>query len=162
KPLPLSLIVAFALSTVLRVTTEPNLGLGILAGACTYHAYRDASPKVQQFLHALLFRGIAEAPVGTVQYLASPGWLSAEINETQNTSGTFINRNHFAGLLEMLIPVAFGLAYMSARSFKEFAKPYLYLLAGAFMALSLVLSLSRMGVFCFLCTFVFCGLLLQT
>src|SRR5262249_46410575 len=161
KPLPLSLIIAFAISAVLSLRTEPNLGLGILAGAWTYHACRDASSKVQRFLHILLFIGIVEAALGTVQYLIAPGWIFGYINETQNTSGTFINRNHFAGLLEMVIPVAFGLAYLSARTLREFAKPYLYLLAGAFMALSLVLSLSRMGVFCFLCTFVLCGLLLQ-
>ena len=161
EPLRLSLIVAFAISAVLSLRTEPNLGLGVLAAAWTYHACRDTSSKVQQFLHVLLFIGIVEAALGTVQYLIAPGWIFGYINETQNTSGTFINRNHFAGLLEMLIPVAFGLAYMSARTFREFAKPYLYLLAGAYMALALMLSLSRMGVFCFLCTFVFCGLLLQ-
>jgi len=63
------------------------------------------------------------------QYFIAPGWIFGYTNSGA-VSGTLINRNHFAGLLEMLIPVAFGLAYIAARRHRDTARAYVYLAAG--------------------------------
>jgi len=47
----------------------------------------------------------------------SSGSIFGYVNPVSRSSGTLINRNHFAGLMEMFIPTALGLAYMSARRF---------------------------------------------
>src|SRR5262249_40299835 len=79
----------------------------------------------------------------------SPGWIFGYINSAYRVSGTLINHNHFAGLLEMIIPAAIGLAYLVIVRSSKFAKGYVYLLTGAFMGLALLLSLSRMGIVSF-------------
>ena len=56
----------------------------------------------------LLLLGVFEAAYGTVQYLT--GWqyifTYAKHAYTDSGTGTYINRNHFAGLLEMVLPFA--------------------------------------------------------
>jgi O-antigen ligase len=88
-----------------------------------------------------------------------PGWTFGYTNPVSRSSGTLINRNHFAGLLEIFIPVALGLAYMSARRYGGLARAYIYLLAGTLMSLALLFSLSRMGILSFLFTLCFLGIL---
>src|SRR5438094_758556 len=67
-----------------------------------------------------------------------------------------------AGFLEMVIAIALGLAYAAARRHREFARPYLFLLGGAFMALALVFSLSRSGLISLLLTLLFITLAVRT
>lgn len=81
-------------------------------------------------------------------------------------SGTFVNRNHFAGLLEMVIPVSIG--YLILASIYPQRKPYgwrekllyfveeriqkviLYLLIVVIMGLGLIFSRSRTGIIDFI------------
>jgi len=57
-------------------------------------------------LRTLLIVGLFEACYGLVQYLA--GWpyifTYRNVFGIDNATGTYINRNHFAGLLEMVLP----------------------------------------------------------
>jgi hypothetical protein len=135
--------------------------LSVAIGLLAWLAAREGSRGTLRFLKVLLFIGVAEAFMGLMQYFIAPGWIFGYINSIYRVSGTFINRNHFAGLLEMLIPVAFALAYMAAMRFADLARSYVYLLAGAVMGLALFLSVSRMGIFCFLATLLFLGILLR-
>lgn len=138
-----------------------KLGVGFLAAGWAYLSARAADSGVLRFFHFLLLLGVLEALLGLTQYFFAPGWILGYINPFYRSSGTLINRNHFAGLLEMFIPVAFGLAYLSARRFGNMARVYVYLLAGAFMGLALLFSVSRMGIFSFLATACFMGMVLQ-
>jgi len=138
-----------------------KLGVGLLAAGWAYRSARTADSRVLRFFHFLLLLGILEALLGLVQYFFAPGWILGYVSPFYRSSGTLINRNHFAGLLEMFIPIAFGLAYVSARRFTEMARPYSYVLAGAFMGLALLFSVSRMGIFSFLSTIFFLGIVLQ-
>src|SRR5262245_56226868 len=124
-----------------------------------YAATRNNEQGVVRFLKALLAIGLLEALLGLAQFLVSPGWIFGYVNRVSRSSGTLINRNHFAGLMEMFIPTALGLAYMSARRFGGIARTYTYLLAGAFMSIALLFSLSRMGILSFLFTLCFLGIL---
>ena len=85
-------------------------------------------------------------------------------------TGTFVNRNHFSGYLEMVIPLALGLILartdlfsLSGKKWKEkilrisekgVYKNLLLALAVILMALAIILSKSRSGVFLVVLTFI--------
>jgi O-antigen ligase len=70
---------------------------------------RHRKRRLIQFLVAL---GAGEAFYGLIQYLAN--WQNifwyAKKYDLEEATGTYINRNHFAGLLEMILPFAVCLA----------------------------------------------------
>lgn len=63
-------------------------------------------------LHGLLGLGLFEALYGLVQYVS--GWQQIfaykKVFYVAQATGTYINPNHFAGLLEMILPLSFALA----------------------------------------------------
>ena len=125
----------------------PRLGVPLFVGGWAFYACRESDDRrVVRFFHFLLFVGLGEALLGLFQYFVTPGWIFGYVNAGSSSSGTLINRNHFAGLLEMLVPVAFGLSYMAARQHRDTSRSYVYLMVGALMALSLIFSSSRMGI----------------
>jgi O-antigen ligase len=71
----------------------------------------------------LLILGTFEAVYGLVQYLS--GWqrifVYAKKYNLEEATGTYINRNHFAGFLEMVIP--FGLALVLYEHSKNLSLP---------------------------------------
>src|SRR5262249_13763997 len=139
-----------------------KLSVGLMCAGWAYvGASRNAPKNILRFFRSLLVLGVLEAVLGLVQYFLLPGWILGYQNTSFPISGTVINRNHYAGLLEMFLPVAFGLAYISSHRFTEFARPYLYLLAGSIMGLALLFSISRMGIFSFLTTVFFLAMVLQ-
>jgi hypothetical protein len=159
--LDLSLPLLFILASLLFGLLPPKLAVGLVAAAWAWTAARNADDaRTLRFFHILLFIGVLEALLGLVQFFVSPGWIFGYINSYYRSSGTLINRNHFAGLLEMLIPVSFGLAYIAVRRYSELARPYLYLLAGAFMGVALLFSVSRMGIFSLAVTLCFLAFVL--
>lgn len=60
--------------------------------------------------------------------------------------GPFVNRNHYAGLMGMLIPLTLGLAFTRKRRERQM----LFGFFGIIMSISLFLSLSRAGIISFL------------
>ena len=65
-----------------------------------------------RLMHVLLWLAAAQALLGLLQYVASPGspqLLGLDLPDVQSAVGTYTNRNHLAGLLEMLLPVALAL-----------------------------------------------------
>jgi O-antigen ligase len=140
---------------------QPKLAIGLMAGGWAYLAAGSGRRSILRFFKFLLLAGILEASLGLVQHFIAPGWILGYQSPYEQISGTLINRNHFAGLLEMFIPVAFGFAYISAHRFHDVARTYSYLLTGAFMGLGLMFSMSRMGIFSFLTTAFFLALILQ-
>jgi O-antigen ligase len=155
----LFVVLLFLVAAMLWVR-QPLWFTGIVAGiwAC-YATTRSSEQGVVRFLKVLLAIGLFEALLGLAQFFVMPGWTFGYTNPVSRSSGTLINRNHFAGLLEIFIPVALGLAYMSARRYGGLARAYIYLLAGTLMSLALLFSLSRMGILSFLFTLCFLGIL---
>lgn len=90
----------------------------------------------------LTFYGLALAVFALVQYLTWEGkfyWL----RPTKGTAfGPFVNRNHFAGYIEMLIPLP--VAMIVARSIRKDLW-LLYGFAALMMTVAVVVSLSRGG-----------------
>jgi O-antigen ligase len=152
-----ALVAAIPVTAVLG----PEVGVPLFAGAWAYLASSDKRWTIR-FLQALVVIGVLEALLGMHQYFVDPGWIFGYQNTAYRVSGTLINRNHFAGLLEMIIPVAFALAYRTAAGRGDLARSYMYVLAGAFMGLAILFSQSRMGVITFVLTVLFLGVLLKS
>jgi O-antigen ligase len=77
----------------------------------SYIVNQDRSRK-QRLIYALIALGAAEAFYGLTQYLMnvqSIFWYTKKY-DLEEATGTFINRNHFAGFLEMVLPFAVCLA----------------------------------------------------
>ena len=114
---------------------------------------------------SLVALGVFEAIYGLVQYLAGWQyiWNVPRRYYLGSATGTYVNHNHFAGLLEMVLPLAIGLAFyhwekasdrMHRRSLRDFIsfvsspemlKCCLLLLIAALISLAIVFSFSRMG-----------------
>lgn len=94
--------------------------------------------------HFLVIYGMAMALFALVQHLAWNGrfyWLRP--TEATSPFGPFVNHNHFAGYMELLIPVPIGLIITRA------VRPelrVLYGFAAMVMGVAAVLSLSRGGI----------------
>lgn len=70
--------------------------------------------------------------------------------------GSFVNRNHFAGYIEMIIPLAIGYLITDI----DFSKKVFYGLAVCIMSLALFLSFSRAGIIVYIASLSFMGLCL--
>jgi O-antigen ligase len=76
-----------------------------------YIVSQDRSRK-QRLIFALVALGVAEAFYGLAQYLMNVQrifWFTKKY-DLEEATGTYINRNHFAGFLEMVLPFAVCLA----------------------------------------------------
>lgn len=112
---------------------------------------------------ALLALGILEGFAGLLQYFT--GWqpIRPFLAHELQPVGTYVNRNHFAGLLAMLLPFALALAgyYLAAiretragrgaclRSLLASARtqqPVFWLFAAVILFVAVVFSQSRMGI----------------
>src|SRR5262249_9584051 len=113
-----------SLLTMVYVGVKP--ALGFFVAIWSWEAARRKEKSVLIFFNVLFVLGVIEALLGLFQYLAAPGWIFGYVNSFNSSSGTLINRNHFAGLLEMIVPVSLGLAYIDMRGY-EIARPYVFL-----------------------------------
>jgi len=108
-----------------------------------------------------------EAAYGIYQYVVSSDVATG--TGIESARGTFVNRNHFAGLLEMSIPLALGYIlsisnwddnrqetfFKKLISSDNFYRQILLLFLLGIMLLALILSKSRMGIFSALSSLIF-------
>lgn len=131
-PLPRSLLHRFAGGEIPQTNTHPGYlsfepyatrshFLILLACFIAFYFAQVASQdrrRQQFFIGALIALGTFEAFYGLVQYLS--GWQQifayAKKFDLEEATGTYINRNHYAGFLEMILP--FSLAWV----FYEYAR----------------------------------------
>ncbi|MCL5288595.1 MAG: O-antigen ligase family protein [Acidobacteria bacterium] len=107
----------------------------------------------QRLVLALLILGVFEAAYGLAQYLT--GWQKILWQERvyyrESATGTYVNHNHFAGFLEMVIPFAVAQALgalprkKDRRSHAPAGKAALFLFLAAVLVLAVIFSQSRMG-----------------
>jgi putative inorganic carbon (HCO3(-)) transporter len=122
------------------------------------------------FVFASQSRGAAQ---GLAAFLILLGALEAVYGLTQMiggnlVTGTLINRNHFAGLLNMILPLAIGGLFASflrrkaghSPKSETYAWTWMVLLCSSFMGLVILLSLSRGGTLALVSTLTFMSLLL--
>jgi len=122
---------------------------------------RESRRRLALFLIGL---GLFEAFYGLAQYLAGWNyiWTVPRRYYLGSASGTYVNHNHFAGLLEMILPLSLGFAlyrWQSARRHRGSARralievfndpamiqSLLLLFAAAILFVAVVFSFSRMG-----------------
>jgi O-antigen ligase len=114
----------------------------------------------------LVTLGLFEAVYGLLQYLTGWQyiWTVPRRFYMGSATGTYVNHNHFAGFLEMIFPLALGLAsyhaqkvwprsgprsprdFLDRLGHPEMLKSLLLLLVATVLFLATVFSLSRMGV----------------
>lgn len=154
--LPVLLIIALAgLQLALRTTaygyaTEADL-LNCIAYALLFfvasESWRSAADR-HRILGMLAAFGFAVALFAVLQGFSSPGKLYWTITPQYGGAvyGPYVNRNHFAGLMELLAPVAFVLAALRRRTGEQ---RILLIFAGILMGISIVTSQSRAGTVAF-------------
>lgn len=85
------------------------------------------------------------------------GLLTAILEIANNFKFPFVNRNHFAGNMEMVIPLCIGYAL----SVMEKPQKIIFSMTAVIMVTALFLSLSRAGALCFLSSMIFMILMLR-
>jgi O-antigen ligase len=119
----------------------------------------------RHLVYALLALGTFEACYGLFQYLT--GWQQilsyVKTSDLEAATGTYINRDHYAGFLTMLLPFALTLAchqfeeirgsqrgpskrVRSFLSHQESPKLFLWLFVATILVVAIVFSKSRMGI----------------
>ena len=124
--------------------------------------------------------GFLETLYGLFQYLGKipHPFLQPGIEQAAVASGTFVNRNHFAGMLEMAFPVVIAIAYAhflvrihpeisrTRRRFRDLLTHpdmplfCLLLFVAVWICLGIIFSMSRTGITGMLATILFMALLL--
>jgi O-antigen ligase len=148
-------------TTVYRHATEAGASLyfcyGLLAFLVTQALRR--SSQVKRVAAVLTAYGAAVAIFALVQSLSSDGKLYW-VREPQGGGaiyGPYVNRNHYAGLMEMLIPVA--IAAVLSNHVRRKWRPW-FACAAVLMAGTIFLSGSRGGMLAFLVQMALLGLVL--
>lgn len=172
--LPLLLIGLFLMAGVFFHATLVGrgyiiAGLGWLTLFLTLTFTAESEKATRSLLILLVLIGAVEALWGLLQTLGGYDYIGTRYRgQGRIATGTFINRNHFAALLNMTIPLALGwfFANFSMRRFKVLLRSELYawawiiLLSSSLMGLALLLSFSRGGTLVLTLTLVFMALLL--
>lgn len=103
------------------------------------------------FVTVIVIVGSLEAFFGLIRYLQGATELLGHSILPGGVTGTFISRTHLAVYLEMIIPLAIGLVFLTYQLEKKFLLATLI----AIMGTSLVLSLSRGGIISLLASLIF-------
>ena len=131
--------------------------------------------RLRAVLGVLVLSGMLQALYGSLMTLSGVeyGFLAKKLHYTGFATGTFVNRNHFAGYLELTAAAGIGLILADLRprrevsTWRQRASDFLTLLfsnklrvrlALTIMAIGLVLSRSRMGNTAFFVSLCVCGL----
>ena len=167
------------LSVYPRETLEGLMRLLAYLSAFVLAAYGfDFRKGKSTLLRALILLGCFEAGYGIVQYVT--GWQKiftyTKLFDLEEATGTFINRNHYAGFLEMILPFVLAYAFYhfqlwsrrrysresgqaSGRGTAEQVLFYIFLMV--IMVVAVIFSRSRMGILVTVFTIVAVALLAQ-
>jgi len=136
-------------------------GLALLIIFCLTLILIDSEKKLRWLMHTILMCGLFQATYGSIMVLSGMEY-SFFIKKTAylgNATGTFINRNHLAGYLEMSLAVGIGLMLSQLSpghlsGWRSYTRHIVQLLLGPkarirmvliALCIALVLTHSRMG-----------------
>jgi O-antigen ligase len=125
---------------------------GLLFFLAVQVLYRDRS--LERTVEVLSWFGFLLALFAIIQYFAGNGkiyWL-IPVPETSSVFGPYINRNHFAGAMELLAPLPVVLA---TRSRLSMLQRFAFMFAGGMMVAAVFLSGSRGGMVSVVAEFLF-------
>jgi len=146
----------------------------------------NSKKRLTLLTYCLLALGCFEVIYGLVQTYSGSNqiwWYRKSMKSWQSANGTYINRNHFAGLMEMLIPVAIGFTAGFSKLKKRseafpkrnlrvrlveilsleqrFSKRVAIIFAGVLMGIGAIFSASRGGMLGITAGMIVMGLLLS-
>ena len=101
----------------------------------------DTREKIKRIINIMLATGTGIALFGILQYLGvidNSWWGNARF-----LSGTYVNHNHFAGLMELVIPLSIGMVL----SERGIGKKSVYIYSFLVLSTAFLLSMSRGGWF---------------
>lgn len=104
----------------------------------------DDSYRLRRILKALAIFGFALSLFGIIQKSTWNGkiyWFR-ELSYGGAPFGPFVNKNHFAGFVAMILPLSLGMSLMS----KDAEKRVLYAFFSLVMAIAVFITLSRAGI----------------
>ena len=141
-----------ALSVAPSATTQRllNVAPAMACFVATYELGRRLNRRAWWLAAPLVVIASLESLLGILQYYL----LRMERNGAPMATGTYVNRNHFAGLLEMALPLAIAWAIANWRRRNSPSQnpggpalqTALLLAAVAFLLMGMLASLSRMGI----------------
>ena len=117
----------------------------------------DRLDRIRILAYFLTLFGLALAVFAMIQHFTWEGkmyWFRSVASAGAGTGGPFVNRNHFAGYMEMLIPIPLALAL--SRAVRSEARLF-FGFAAAIMSMALVASLSRGGIISLFAGLLFMG-----
>jgi O-antigen ligase/tetratricopeptide (TPR) repeat protein len=131
--------------------------LALIVAAWLLHKYTSSSRRARALAYTVICVGVASAIFGMLRQTTGRNVLEALLPRLGSTAGyaQFINRNHFAFLMEMGLGLALGIA-VGQRDRRELV--LVYLAPALPMAAGLVRSNSRGGVLALLCQILFLAL----
>ncbi len=116
------------------------------------------SRQIKKILMVIILTGFLVSLFGLIQHFTWNGkiyWFR-ELTHGGSPFGPFINRNNFAGYINLIIPISLSMFVME----KDKDKKILFGFMSIVMVVALFLSLSRGGIISFVCAMVFMGCLL--
>jgi O-antigen ligase len=150
--LPAVMLLAFAaMHWLLGISLAPDAAkfewlkwLGYACLAISVSALFDTAVRMSMLMRILAICGFAVALLGIAQHLTAGGKIYWMIEPPYGgwAFGPYVNRNHFAGLMELWMPLALGLAMVPG------TRPWMrsmWWLATVAMSCAVVLSGSRAG-----------------
>ena len=120
--------------------------------------YTSSLRRLRALVHVVVGVGLASALFGLIRQTGrgnAPNFVLSQL-ASERSYAQFIDRNHFAFLMEMVLGLVLGL--MIGRGLK-LDRRLIYLTAALFICSSLVLSNSRGGIFAMLCQMLFVAVL---
>lgn len=157
-----------------RPTTEARgYVLASIGWLCLFTTFWLASERriLRALYLFLVLLGALEALYGLVQAVGGVDQIGSYVRGIGRVaSGTYINRNHFAGLLNMSLALALGALFAGYAERRQrgvgrseaFAWTWLTLLSCALLGLAILLSLSRGGALVLVATLCFVFVLLHS
>ena len=164
------LLALVALQPTLEARGSLHLAVGWMALWLALGLSLESSNLRRFLIVVLVLLGALEAFYGLIQSVGGVDYIGDYFrNRGRIATGTLINRNHFAALLNMLLPLAVGLLFTArarkgqrpATRSESLAKTWIVLLGCSVMGAAVVLSQSRGGTLSLLMTLLFMALLLS-
>jgi O-antigen ligase len=132
----------------------------LLVAALLLLRYTSTKARLRQLIYAIIGVGLASACFGIVRkgFQQSSGFFLPGLTVVDRSFAQFVNRNHFAFLMEMCLGLTMGLVIA------EKSRPrwrMVWLLTGGLLWVALISSNSRGGIFASLCQLLFLGVALD-
>lgn len=146
----------FAISLDVEAThLTLEIAVVLLASLLLFTTYFAAAERLSWLRIFLVIFGLAISVFGLVQKFTWNGkyyWFFTSSLPTEVPLGPFVNRNHFAGYLEMIVPLPISLILLRAVR-GELA--FFYGFAAAMMSIAIFVSLSRGGMISLMASVIF-------